>query len=59
MRSSAALLEGDNAKEALDGFGQVLKMETEQGEWCALTSVLHAAHGAYMVSRDSTLGGSV
>ncbi len=29
----AALLEGDNAKEALVGFGQVLKMETEQGEW--------------------------
>jgi len=29
----AALLEGDNAKDALAGFGQVLKMETEQGEW--------------------------
>jgi hypothetical protein len=29
------LLEGDDPKDALDGFAGVIQMEKEQGEWCA------------------------
>jgi hypothetical protein len=28
------MLEGDDPREALDGFKQVVAMEQEKGEWC-------------------------
>ena len=38
----AGLVESDELQEALQGFQQVLKMETEQGEWCAPPHSLHS-----------------
>lgn len=31
----AGALESDDPKDALEGFANVIKMETEKGEWCA------------------------
>jgi hypothetical protein len=28
------MLESEDAREALEGFQEVLKMEQEKGEWC-------------------------
>lgn len=33
--TATGALESDDPKEGLEGFANVIKMETEKGEWCA------------------------